>query len=187
MPPTPTSPPRILVAYASRHAATEEIAAAIAAELGAAGCNADLVPAATVGRVDGFAAAVVGSAVYLGKWDESAVGLLRRERAGLAAIPTWIFSSGPVGEGVATARPERLPQPDDVADLAREIGARAMTFGGRVDPDDDAFAMQIMATAGLAGDWRDFRRIRAWGRGIAADVLGRAAAARETMPGDAAV
>jgi hypothetical protein len=47
--------------------------------------------------------------------------------------------------------------------------------------------MRIMATAGLAGDWRDFRRIRAWGRGIAADVLGRAAAARETMPGDAAV
>jgi hypothetical protein len=46
-----------------------------------------------------------------------------------------------------------------------------------VDPDDDGFDLQIMASAGLAGDWRDFDRIRFWARGIAADVLSRAAAA----------
>lgn len=34
-----------------------------------------------------------------------------------------------------------------------------------------------MTSAGLAGDWRDFDRIRAWARGIAADVVVRAAAA----------
>lgn len=67
-------PPRVLVAYASRHEATAEIAAAIAGELGSAGCVAD--------------AAIVGSALYLGRWDESALDLLRRERAALARIPT---------------------------------------------------------------------------------------------------
>ena len=66
---------------------------------------------------------MIGSALYLGRWDEAALELLRRERATLAAIPTWLFSSGPVGVGSATARPERLPQPEDVADLADEIGA----------------------------------------------------------------
>ncbi len=69
---------------------------------------------------------------------------MRRERARLAAIPTWLFSSGPVGAGPATARPERLPQPADVGALAKEIGAHATTFGGRVDPADDGLEAQII-------------------------------------------
>jgi menaquinone-dependent protoporphyrinogen oxidase len=157
-------PPRVLVAFASRHASAAVIAAAIAAELDAAGCAATLDEARSVAGVGTFDAAVIGSALYLGRWDDAALELLRRERATLATIPTWLFSSGPVGVGSATARPERLPQPEDVADLADEIGAHATTFGGRVDPDADGLEARIMSSAGLAGDWRDFRRIRAWGR-----------------------
>jgi len=169
-------PPRVIVAYASRHDATAEIAAAIAAELEATGCPASLAEARLVETISGFDAAVVGSALYLGRWDERALDLVRRERTALAAIPTWLFSSGPVGVGSATARPERLPQPDDVAILAAEIGAHATTFGGRVDPAGGGFEMEIMASAGLAGDWRDFARIRAWARAIAGDLLARGAA-----------
>ncbi len=171
-------PPRVLVAYASRHEATAEIAAAIAGELRAAGCFADVGEVRTIASLAGVDAAIVGSALYLGRWDEAALDLLRRERAALARIPTWLFSSGPVGDGRATARPERLPQPEEVAALAREIGAHATTFGGRVDPDEEGFDLQIMASAGLAGDWRDFDRIRAWARGVAADILVRAAASQ---------
>ena len=170
-------PPRVLVAYASRHEATAEIAAAIARELDAAGCTPEVGEARNVASLAGVDAAIVGSALYLGRWDESALHLLRRERAALARMPTWLFSSGPVGDGKATARPGRLPQPAEVAALAGEIGAHATTFGGRVDPDNDGFDLQIMASAGLAGDWRNFDRIRFWARGIAADVLARAAAA----------
>jgi menaquinone-dependent protoporphyrinogen oxidase len=145
--------PRVLVAYATRHDSTAEIAA------------------------------VIGSALYLGRWDVAAVGLVRRERARLAAIPTWLFSSGPVGAGPATARPERLPQPADVGALAEEIGAHATTFVRRVDPADDGLEAQIMASAGLTGDWRDFARIRAWARAIAADLLvGTAEGADEEVP-----
>ena len=169
-------PPRVLVAYASRHEATAEIAAAIAAELGAGGCVAQVREARLVRSLVGVDAAVVGSALYLGRWDETSLDLLRRERATLARIPTWLFSSGPVGDGRATARPDRLPQPEEVAALAAEVGARATTFGGRVDPDEEGFDLAIMASAGLAGDWRDFDRIRAWARGIAAEVLTRTAA-----------
>ncbi len=59
--------------------------------------------------------------------------------------------------------------------LAEEVGAHATTFGGRVDPANDGLEAQIMASAGLTGDWRDFARIRAWARAIAADLLIRAA------------
>ncbi len=167
-------PPRVLVAYASRHESTAEIAAAIAGELDAAGCAATLHEARSVDELAAFDGAVIGSALYLGRWDEAALDLVRRERAAFAAIPTWLFSSGPVGVGTATARPQRLPQPEDVAALAEEIGAHTTTFGGRVDPADGGFETQIMATAGLVGDWRDFGRIRAWARAIATDMLARA-------------
>jgi menaquinone-dependent protoporphyrinogen oxidase len=168
-------PPRVLVAYATRHASTAEIAAVIAAELDAAGCRATLGEVRSVEGIAGYDAAVIGSALYLGRWDEAAVDLVRRELPALAAIPTWLFSSGPVGVGPATARPERLPQPPDVGALAEEIGAHATTFGGRVDPADDGLESRIMASAGLTGDWRDFARIRAWARAIAADLLVRTA------------
>ena len=163
-------PPRVLVAYATRHESTAEIAAAIAGELDAGGCTTTLCEVRSIDGVANFDAAVIGSALYLGRWDEAALDLLRRERAAFAAIPTWLFSSGPVGVGSATARPARLPQPEDVAALAAEIGAGTTTFGGRVDPADDDFETQIMTSAGLAGDWRNFARIRAWARRIAADL-----------------
>jgi len=170
-------PPHVLIAYASRHEATAEIAAAIAGEIGAAGCTATVREARSVADLADVDAAIVGSALYLGRWDDSSLDLLRRERTTLARMPTWLFSSGPVGEGKATARPGRLPQPEEVAALAEEIGAHATTFGGRVDADEEGFDLQIMASAGLAGDWRDFRRIRAWAREIATDILVRTAAA----------
>jgi len=170
-------PPHVLVAYASRHEATAEIAAVIAGELDAAGCVATVTEARRVASLADVDAAIVGSALYVGRWDESALDFLRHERTALARIPTWLFSSGPVGEGRATAHPERLPQPADVAALAEEIGAHATTFGGRVDADEEGFDLQIMTSAGLAGDWRDFRRIRAWARGVGADILVRTAAA----------
>jgi menaquinone-dependent protoporphyrinogen oxidase len=177
--------PRVLVAYASRHAATAEIAAAIAAELDAAGCPAVVAEVRAVESLVGFDGVVVGSALYLGRWDEAALALVRRERERLAAIPTWLFSSGPVGIGPATARPERLPQPDEVASLAAEIGAHATTFGGRVDPAEGGFEMEIMARAGLAGDWRDFARIRSWARAIAGDLLARGATTEAGATADA--
>lgn len=172
-------PPRVLVAYATRHDSTAEIAAVIAGELNAAGCDATLGEARSFDSLTAYDGAVIGSALYLGRWDETALDLVRRERSTLAAIPTWLFSSGPVGSGPATARPDRLPQPVDVGALAEEIGAHAVTFGGRVDPTADGLEAQIMASAGLTGDWRDFSRIRAWGRAIAADLLVRTAEAAD--------
>lgn len=178
------SPPRVLIAYATRHESTAEIAGVIAHELEVAGCAATVDDVRGVRGLEAFDAAVIGSALYLGRWDPCALELLRRERTTLAAIPTWLFSSGPVGVGSATARPDRLPQPEEVAGLADEIGAHATTFGGRVDPDDDGLEARIMTTAGLAGDWRDFGRIRAWARGIAAELATREAARSAECPVD---
>jgi menaquinone-dependent protoporphyrinogen oxidase len=159
----------VLVAYASRHHGTEEMAAEIAGVLRRAGFEVDLRAAADVQAIEPYGAVIVGSAVYMFKWESPALELVRRERLTLAERPVWLFSSGPVGDGKSTRHPEIVPHPDGVDQLADEIGARGRAmFGGRVDAHQGGLAMAIMAKAGLEGDWRDLPRVRSWALEIAA-------------------
>jgi menaquinone-dependent protoporphyrinogen oxidase len=163
--------PTVLVAYASRHHGTEGIAREIATALRADGFRADLRHADAVASVTRYAAVVLGSAVYMAQWEDSALALLRRERSALAGRPVWLFSSGPVGDGKTTRRPEMVPHPEAVAGLAEEIGVRGSAmFGGRVGAEETGFDIQVMAQAGLTGDWRDLGRVRAWSHAIAMSV-----------------
>lgn len=168
---------RVLVAYASAHNATQEIAAMIAATLRDAGLQVDLRPAVEVRDVTPYAAVVIGSAVYMLRWLKPASDLLRRRQADLAARPVWLFGSGPLGESPETADPSIVPPPRDVADLARRIDARGYaTFGGRLAGDTPGVVEALMIRAGLVGDWRDFGRIRGWAAGIAAELTGSSVA-----------
>ena len=174
----------VLVAYASRHHGTEGIAREVATTLRADGLRVDFRRAQNVASVGRYVAVVVGSAVYMAQWEEAALALLRRERATLARRPVWLFSSGPVGDGKTTRRPETVPHPEVVAGLADEIGVRGSAmFGGRVDTDEAGFDMEVMAAAGLQGDWRDLSRVRAWSHAVAvairAEVASQAAVAAE--------
>lgn len=159
----------ILVAYASRHHGTEEMAAEITGTLRHAGFEVDLRAAADVLTIERYGAVIVGSAVYMFQWESPALELVRRERLALAERKVWLFSSGPVGDGKSTRHPETVPHPGGVDQLGDEIGARGRAmFGGRVDSKQGGFAMAIMAKAGLEGDWRDLPRVRSWALEIAA-------------------
>src|SRR5690606_13784617 len=59
---------RVLIAVASRHGSTYEIAEVIAAEVRAAGDVVDLRAAEDVDSLESYDAVVLGSAVYMGKW-----------------------------------------------------------------------------------------------------------------------
>lgn len=63
---------RVLVSVASKHGATAEIADAIAEELGAADLEAVRCEPGEVSSLDRMDAAVIGSAVYAGRWLEPA-------------------------------------------------------------------------------------------------------------------
>jgi len=58
----------ILVAYASRHGATQGIAERIAETLRSAGLDAEALPVASVKSVAGYDAFVIGSAAYMFRW-----------------------------------------------------------------------------------------------------------------------
>ncbi len=162
-----TSHPRVLVAYASKHGATREIAEAIAAELRDAGCIVDCREAHDAARPDGYDAVVVGSATYMKRWRHEARHFLHHHRDSLAQRPLWLFSSGPVGE--QEPDPAWI-EPHLVIDAAEQLGARDhVVFGGRVPADPGNFVERAMTrnTPEEFADLRDWEEIRAWARAIA--------------------
>src|ERR1044071_5873031 len=88
---------KILVAVASRHGSTHEIADALARQFGTAGHTVDVKLVADSPTVEGDDAAVIGSAVYMGNWLSQAVQFVDRYQPQLAIMPVWLFSSGPLG------------------------------------------------------------------------------------------
>jgi menaquinone-dependent protoporphyrinogen oxidase len=172
---TPTGP--VLVVYASKHSSTAEIAERIAAAMRSAGCDADARPAAEVDDLSGYAAVVLGSAVYAKRWQRDARGFARRQYAALRGMPVWLFSSGPFG---AVEEHPTAPTPPVAERLVAQLGAREhVMFGGRVPTDPGNFVERAMLknTPPERRDARDWPAIEGWARGVAAQV-----AARELAP-----
>ncbi len=88
----------VLVAAASKYGATQEIAEAIGRVLAECGVGAEVMRVEDVGDVTGYEAVVLGSAVYMGSWLEPARRFVEEHGDELAALPTWLFSSGPTGD-----------------------------------------------------------------------------------------
>ena len=160
---------RVLVAYASKHGGTAEIAQALAAAMRGAGVEAEARPATQVTDLGGYRAVVVGSGVYAGRWAADARRFVRAHRAELRAMPTWLFCSGPTGgslEGEAAVR-DAGPGVVDTSMRRFDVGARGYaTFAGRVGEGmAGPFDRWVPK-----GDWRDFEQIAGWGRQIAAEL-----------------
>lgn len=157
---------RVLVAFASRHGATAELAewigAALRDDMARAGWSAqvDVRAAHDVRTVEGYDAVVVGSAVYLGRWLEDARRLVDRHAAALSAVPVWIFSSGPLGAPPAPAASPNTTAP--VLSRIAPVGERVFT--GRLEPAGLGPVERAMSRAvkAPAGDWRDRDAVRAW-------------------------
>lgn len=161
---------RVLVAAASKHGATTEIADAIAEELRGAGLDAEAKRAEDVtGDLDGYDAVVLGSGVYAGHWLEPAKALVEDHAEALRRRPVWLFSSGPIGEP-----PKPAEDPVDAAALVESSGAREhRVFGGRLRRSDLGWAEKaiVIALRAPEGDFRDWDEIRAWAREIASSVV----------------
>jgi menaquinone-dependent protoporphyrinogen oxidase len=160
---------KVLVSAASRHGATVEIAATIGAALAAAGHQVAVLAPDDVQSLDGYEAAVIGSGVYMGRWLEPAKDLVARHKVALCLIPSWLFSSGPVGDP-----PKPAEDSVDGTSLAALVGARAhRTFPGVILRERLGFGEKAITSAVRAaeGDFRPWIEIEAWAAEISAALL----------------
>ena len=116
---------RILVAYASKYHATAEIAEEIGKTLRqTAGLEVVVRDVSTVTHLSPYDAVVLGSAVYIGQWQESAAQFLKTHERELAQRPVWLFSSGPTGEGDPKEMLKGWEFPDALLPVAHGVVGR---------------------------------------------------------------
>jgi menaquinone-dependent protoporphyrinogen oxidase len=157
----------VLIAVASRHGSTVEIAATIAEELRQAGHKVDVRSVDDEIVIQLYDAAIIGSAVYMGHWLAEARHFLDREWEQLRAMPVWLFSSGPTG--TEDAQPKR--EPVQTKELLEATHARDhQIFGGKLDKHEQGLGARLVLRMVKApeGDFRDWNAIRQWAREIAA-------------------
>lgn len=162
---------KVLVAYASRYGATEEIAMVIGQALYDAGLEVDVRDVRTVEGPEGYTAVVLGSAVYAGQWQESAAKFLQKHAAELAKRPVWLFSSGPTGEGDAVELMKGWNFPENLRETAERIHPQEIVFFHgylNLERMNLAERMLIKAMRAPTGDFRDWEQIVAWGQKVAA-------------------
>ena len=170
----------VLVAFASRHGATRELAEHLAGVLADAGRPAEAHPVTEDVELRGYDAAVIGSAAYGGRWLKEAVAFVADHRQALSAMPVWLFSSGPLGHHPATstaAEARTAAVPRDVPWLQELVGARQhLVFSGALRPDVLTFRERALRRlpGGRSilpeGDFREWDEIEDWARAIAAQL-----------------
>jgi len=151
---------RILVAAASKHGSTAEIATALAAAMRHRGAQVDVVPPEQVGSVDEYNAVVVGSAVYRFRWLRAARAFVRAHEESLRHRDVFLFSSVPVTKGIRAAHNSY-----GVASVEIRTGARGhRMLAGKLDPSRLGVGERAIARmCGVrAGDFRDWDAIGSW-------------------------
>lgn len=161
----------VLVAYATTNGSTGEIAKWIGDELRARGLAADVRPADEVREVTEYEAVILGGAVYAAGWHRDARQFAHRFAGQVAPRPVWLFSSGPLDTSAELAELPPGPQAERALHL---LGGRGhVTFGGRLSEEAHGWLGWVsrrMAAEGHGGDFRNPERVRAWARGIAAEI-----------------
>jgi menaquinone-dependent protoporphyrinogen oxidase len=163
----------VLVAAASKHGGTEEIAARIGADLAEQGLEVDVKKLEDVDDLADYDAFVLGSGIYFGNWVKPARRFIDGHAAELAKRPTWLFASGsivgdpPVGDDPNALRAglaERLVE----TTRAREH----KLFGGKLDKSKLGLVerLPVRMAGSREGDWRDWAAVDEWAAAIAHEL-----------------
>jgi menaquinone-dependent protoporphyrinogen oxidase len=158
--------PSVLVAYASKHGTTREVAEFVARRLETHGLAVDVEEAARVGSITRYDAVVVGGGLYMGRWHKDARRLLERHRRDLAGVRLAVFGMGP-DELEESKVVESRRQLDRALAETPELEPVAVTvFGGALKPETWRFPFTRLP----AFDARDWDEIEEWAEEIAASI-----------------
>jgi menaquinone-dependent protoporphyrinogen oxidase len=163
----------VLVAAASRHGATDEIAERIGADLVGHGVEVEVGKLDDVEDLGAYEAFVLGSGIYLGNWLKEARRFVEAHAAELSQRPTWLFASGSiVGDPPLADDPNALR-----AGLAERLvetthAREHKLFAGKLDTSKLGLAekLPVRMARGREGDWRDWKAIDTWAAAIAGEL-----------------
>ena len=165
----------VLVAAATKHGATGEIATRIGADLRGRGLEVEVRRPQDVTDVSRYEAVVLGSAIYFGNWMREARNFVDAHADELAERPTWLFASGSI-----TGDPPVDDDPDAIGSSAVEklvasTHAREhKLFAGKLESKRLSLAerVPVRMARGREGDWRDWHAVDEWAGAIAHDIAG---------------
>lgn len=162
---------QVLIATGTRHGSTREIGERLAEKLSAMDVNVQSCDVSEVQSLEDVDAVVLGSAVYMGQWTKEAREFVDRFRAELLVIPTWIFSSGPIGDP-----PTPQNEPQEHAKVREQVDAEDdRVFPGVLDRSALGLGEKlIVKVIGVEdGDYRPWDEIDAFAEEVGRALNGR--------------
>jgi menaquinone-dependent protoporphyrinogen oxidase len=158
-----TMGPNVLVAYATKHGTTREVAESIAATLQQLGLAVEVEAAGRVHDIARYDAVVVGGGLYMGKWHADARHLLKRHRHELAGQRLAVFGMGPDSLEDSKVADSRN-QLDRALAATPELEPIAVAiFGGALKPETLRFPLNRLP----GFDAREWDAISGWAEEVA--------------------
>jgi menaquinone-dependent protoporphyrinogen oxidase len=163
----------VLVAYATTHGSTQEVAAEVAKWLRECGLTVDLQLARNVSTLDGYSLVVLGSPLYMFHWHKDALRFLSRHKKALAGgLPLAVFAGGPFGENSKTEdwQEVRKSLEKELAHFPWLFPAAMEIIGGKFDPAHLRFPYNLIPALKQMppSDLRDWETIHAWAASLPA-------------------
>jgi len=165
---------KVLLAYATTHGATREIAEAVAGTLREQGLAVDVLAARQVKALSSYQAVVLGAPLYMFHMHRDAKGFLtRHQKAFGAGLPIAIFAGGPFGDSDEKVWTEVRQKLDE--ELAKYTWLKPLAVevvGGKFDPAGLHFPWNLMPymKSQPPSDLRDWDAIRAWAVDLAVKI-----------------
>ncbi len=157
---------KVLVAFASTHGSTQEVAEDVAATLRAHGLEVDLQPMRNVRTLDGYRAVVLGAPLYMFHLHKDAQNFLSKHQNVLKnGLPAAIFAGGSIENADAEESKEVRKQLDqELAKFSWFQPVAVEVIGGRFDPANLRFPWNLIPALKMRppSDFRDWPAIRAW-------------------------
>lgn len=173
----------VLVAYASKHGSTAEVAEVVASTLVERGLTVDVRSVTEVDDLSCYGGIVLGGALYMGRLHAEARRFLRHQRAGLAAVPFAVFAMGPGTLEEKDVAGSRAQLERALGSVPEVVPFAVAIFGGVIQREELRFPFNRMPET----DARDWDAIHRWAESLAAQFgsqppipAGRLAAAAAT-------